>query len=71
MRYTATEAATFGVNIEPAVARADFETAIHIYVTTVCPGYEVKVWDFHISRIYTLMIFFCISSTMYCNYTFK
>jgi len=39
-RYTVSEAAKLGVNVFPTVVYADFETAIHNAVTTVCRGCE-------------------------------
>jgi len=47
-RYTVSEAAKLGVNVLLTVVYADFETAIHNAVTTVCPGLDVKACRLHL-----------------------
>ena len=49
-RHTVSEAAKRGVNLFPAIVYADFETAIHIAVTTVWPGLEVKECRFQLGQ---------------------
>ena len=39
--HTVSKAAKLGLNVFPKIVFADFETAIHITVTTVWPGLEV------------------------------
>ena len=49
-RHMVSEAAKLGVNVFPTIAYDDFETAIHIAVSTVWPGCEVKACRFHLGR---------------------
>jgi hypothetical protein len=49
-RYTVSEAAKLGVNVFLTIVYADFETAIHIAVTTVWPGVEVKACRFNLGQ---------------------
>ena len=49
-RRTASETATFGVNVCPTIVDAGFETAIHNAVATVWPGWEVKACRFHLGQ---------------------
>jgi len=51
-RHSVSEAEKCGVNVFPTVVFADFETAIHIAVTTVWPGLEVKACCFHLGQSY-------------------
>jgi hypothetical protein len=48
-RHTVSGAAKLGVNTFPIVC-ADFETAIHIAVSTVLPGCEVKACRFPLGQ---------------------
>jgi len=48
--HTVSEAAKLGVNVLPTIVYADFETAIHIAVTTAWPGLEVKACRFHLGQ---------------------
>jgi len=49
-RHTVSEAEKLGVNVFPTVFFSDFETAIHNAVTTVWPGFEIKVCRFHFGQ---------------------
>ena len=48
--HTVSEAAKLGVNVFPTIVYADFETAIHVAVTTVWPGLGVKACRFHLGQ---------------------
>ena len=49
-RHTVSDAAKLGVNVFSTIVYADFETAIHVAVTTVWLGLEVKACSFRLGQ---------------------